>query len=297
MKVFIGPCEIAGFVESMKKGFLLIDIDVKTILSSEHSFGYKNKSGDGFLIDIWQRIGSKKNKVYSKNKLLFLFLYLIHWLYSFLVLFWSISKFDVFVFIFGETITNTRLELALLKLLKKKIVFIYLGSDSRPPFIDGKYCGKINDFKKIVRKTKKMKRKILLHDKYADAIINSPFTSHFHTVKVVNWFSVGFAKELMQEQEFKNKKVIRILHAPSNPKIKGSAFIEKAIYSLIKKGHEIEFIKVHNQPNSIVIDELKKCDFVIDQVFSDTPLAGLASEAACLGKPSVVWRLWSYQNS
>lgn len=40
--------------------------------------------------------------------------------------------------------------------------------------------------------------------------------------------------------------------------------------------------------NHQVISAIKGCDFVIDQTYSDTPMAGLASEAALHEKPSIV---------
>ena len=41
-------------------------------------------------------------------------------------------------------------------------------------------------------------------------------------------------------------------------------------------------------PNKIVLKELGTCDFVVDQLYSDSPLAGFATEAAYFGKPAVV---------
>jgi hypothetical protein len=38
----------------------------------------------------------------------------------------------------------------------------------------------------------------------------------------------------------------------------------------------------------VVLQELSRCDFVIDQLYSDTPMAGFATEAAFHAKPSVV---------
>jgi hypothetical protein len=37
-----------------------------------------------------------------------------------------------------------------------------------------------------------------------------------------------------------------------------------------------------------VLAELQHCDLVVDQLYSDTPMAGLAVEAAFFGKPSLV---------
>ncbi|PJE43430.1 MAG: hypothetical protein CUR33_09135 [Pseudomonas sp.] len=45
---------------------------------------------------------------------------------------------------------------------------------------------------------------------------------------------------------------------------------------------------VHGRAHSEVLDEIQKCDFVVDQLYSDGPLAGFATEAAWFGKPAIV---------
>jgi len=82
--------------------------------------------------------------------------------------------------------------------------------------------------------------------------------------------------------------ICRILHSPSHPAAKGSPIIIDAINNLIRKGHAIDFVLIYNKSNSEVISEIKRCDFVIDQLYSDTPLAGFATEAAWFGKPAIV---------
>jgi hypothetical protein len=53
-------------------------------------------------------------------------------------------------------------------------------------------------------------------------------------------------------------------------------------------GYNIDFITIHGRPFEEVINEIKLCDFVVDQIYSDTPMAGFATEAACFGKPAIV---------
>ncbi len=55
-----------------------------------------------------------------------------------------------------------------------------------------------------------------------------------------------------------------------------------------EKGYQIEYIEITGRPHHEVIEQLASCDFVVDQVYSDTPLAGFAAEAAWFGKPAVV---------
>ena len=85
-----------------------------------------------------------------------------------------------------------------------------------------------------------------------------------------------------------NSNIIRILHAPSLKSAKGTYFVRKAINNLINSGIEIKFIELSNKPHKLVLQEIKKCDFVIDQVFSDILMAALPLEAASFGKPSIV---------
>jgi hypothetical protein len=79
-----------------------------------------------------------------------------------------------------------------------------------------------------------------------------------------------------------------VLHSRSHPESKGASTIREAIERLREKGHDIELVEVTGQPNEVVLAELGRCDFVVDQVYSDTPMAGFAAEAAFFGKPAVV---------
>lgn len=45
--------------------------------------------------------------------------------------------------------------------------------------------------------------------------------------------------------------------------------------------------------NATVLQELQQCDFVIDELYSDVPLAMLATEAAIFGKPVIVGGYYS----
>ena len=78
-----------------------------------------------------------------------------------------------------------------------------------------------------------------------------------------------------------------MLHAPSNEDYKGSKYIYTAIESL-KKKYKFEFIKLQNLSKDELIEEILKCDLVIDQM-----LVGfygiLTVEAMLLQKPVVCY--------
>ena len=81
---------------------------------------------------------------------------------------------------------------------------------------------------------------------------------------------------------------IRILHSPSDPRVKGTDVIRLAVAAVKERGRDIEYIELVGRSHAEVIEEIARCDFVIDQAYSDTPMALFAMEAAGLGKPVIV---------
>src|SRR5207237_5919205 len=77
-------------------------------------------------------------------------------------------------------------------------------------------------------------------------------------------------------------------HAPTRPGTDGTSLIEGAIASLQQKGHSLRFVKLIDQPHAQVLKALSECDFVVDELFSDTTMASFAAEAAAFSKPAIV---------
>ena len=74
---------------------------------------------------------------------------------------------------------------------------------------------------------------------------------------------------------------------------KGTKQIREAISRLQEKGYKIKYVEIAGRPNSEVLAQLQLCDFVVDQVYSDTPMAGFVAEAAFYAKPAVVGGYYS----
>jgi hypothetical protein len=70
--------------------------------------------------------------------------------------------------------------------------------------------------------------------------------------------------------------------------VKGTSQIIEILTRLRNKGHEIELVQIQGMPNEVVLQELARCDFIVDQLYSDSPMAAFATEAALFGKPAVV---------
>lgn len=299
VRVFIGPIEVAGIANGLAQGLSGLGVSAELVLSFSHTFKYGG-GGASRVAAIWQRIGSMRNNTPRDRLLSKGFWVLAHQIWSWLVLASFLPRFDTYIFLFGNTITNSRLELWLLKLLRKRLIFVYVGSDVRPPFIDGVWFpageggAEEPDAAKACAMAKRFKRKIRLHERYADFLVNSPSTAQYHEKRFINWFAMGLPKVAPEGHSTRDATgsprdgSVRILHSPSNPAIKGSLAIVEVVERLRARGHAIELVKIEGVSNEVVLRELARCDFVIDQLYSDTPMAAFATEAAHYGKPAVV---------
>lgn len=283
-RVFIGLGEVAGYFGSLKTGFLENGIYCKFITLSDHPFQYGKEDKN-----IFSSLIKKLNKIpLPNNRFGKIIKYALSFLPRLMLFLWVLFKFDVIIYSFNSSFFLYK-ELPVLKFFNKKIIYVYLGSDSRPPYLNGKEINS-SEINKIHIKSEKKKKTIKKIEKYADYIIDYPTQAHFHERDFIMGLILGFPIDFKNKEEIIEEETtkILILHSPSSPIIKGTFEIEESINNLKKKGYEIDFIKILNKSNAEVIEEIKRCDFVVDQKYSDTPLAGLATEAAFFGKPSIV---------
>ena len=297
LRVFIGPVEISGIAAALAEGLRAFKVDAEAMLAFAHPFKYDDESRS-WLVRVWQRIGAARMATTRGRLLRKILLVAAHSIWGWLVLLRVIARYDVFIFLYGQTITNSAFELWLLKRLGRKIIFVYVGSDSRPPYMDGGlFPGSVTDqlpsAATLLRAVRRCKRRIQLHERYADYLVNSPSTAHFHERPYINWFALGIPKALtacspIPSQQTCISGTVRVLHGPSHPLAKGTVEILEVIERLRRKGHSIELVKIQGMPNQAVLEELVRCDFIVDQLYADTPLAAFATEAAFFGKPAVV---------
>lgn len=301
LRIFIGPSEIAGYYSHLTYGLKKLGANIEFVNYSEHPFKYIGKTYNPILIRMVKWF-YKLSKI-SEHPIILRIVYKI--LIGLILILWSVQalfRYDVFIFSFGRSLLPLGLDLPFIKFFGKKIISNLLhGSEARPSFIDGSYGTE----KKVIHKTKylclvakQIRKTVDMHFKFGSIIIGSPFsTSQNAKGKFINYFALGLPIRIMdiknavnikEKKQYKNSKVVRILHSPSNPFAKGTSIINRTINRLKQKGYQIDFVMLRNRTFVEVLEEIKKCDFVIDQVYSDTPMAGFATEAAWFGKPAVV---------
>lgn len=289
LRIFLGTREIAGYYAGLKQGFETLGVVTTLVDLSGHPFAYGGGLENGF-IRLMRRAARKKRGLpwLALDRLLRWLLFL-----------WMAPRHDVFIFGFAETILRDQRDLPLLKLLGKTIICYFHGSDSRPPYMDGAVdvAESEDGIAACMRLSAQRKRTVQRIDRYADYIVDTPVHGQFHerTFLVPGHLGVpttppssGAGRDGVLPKPSRNGRAVRILHSPSNPLVKGTAEIRDVIARLRAKGHAIELVEVVGQPNAVVLDELARCDFVVDQLYSDWAMPGLATEAAWCGKPVVI---------
>ena len=293
-RIFIGLTEIAGYYSQLKKGFDRLHVDCDYYYRDDHPFKYEMPAS-GFIQKLFSGIAQKRKT--TRNKFGRLVLSSAMRTMNLILLLYSLFKYDVFIFGYKQCFFPKLLfvDLMVLKLFKKTIIFVFNGSDARAPYGDGAILSdkKLADIRRLVKASVKQKRDITIIEKYADFCVVHHPTATFFTNRCVSFLHLGMPveKEVSQEaveEKLSGRETTIILHCPSHPEAKGTDRIRSAIKSLKGKGHQIEFVEIIGKPHSFVLEQLQQCDFVVDQMYSPTPMPGFVTEAAFFRKPAVI---------
>lgn len=291
MRIFIGPLEVAGLGAGWAKGLRAIGMPADLVCAYRHPFAYSTDAPPGLATRTWARVGSWRAKLPRQRLFAKSFAIVLQQLVGWWVLAWAFPRYDAFVFLYGQTITNTRAELALLRAAGKRVVVVFVGSDARPPYIDGGLFPEDRPFdaKAAVRASRRQQRKVRRLERVASVCINAPATGHFHQRRFVNWFALGIPRDFVPATcASPPRPVLRLLHSPSHPALKGTALIRAMVDRLNARGLAVELVIMQDRPNAEVMLAMSDCDLVVDQLYSDTPMAGFAAEGASQGRAVLV---------
>lgn len=204
----------------------------------------------------------------------------------------AIVHYDAFIFNWGESLLPRNLDLPILRRLGKRVVWVFLGSDHRPAYLSGR-AARADGPRGIsgVTESRRRKARVELAERYADWIVALPASAQFHSRPFVHFLRMGIPFAAAGDESAAHPFAgsgVRILHAPSDPLSKGTDAIRGCIDRLRAEGHRIDYVELTGRPHRAVVAALRACDLVVDEVYSDTPMAVLGTEAAFFGKPTVV---------
>jgi len=289
----------------LKKGFDELGIDCDLFTRGTHQFKYRSVNRNPVVTLFHRTFGLYQRLYQNKSVALKACGYLIDALAVLPFFIYALFRYDVFIFTYKCSFYEHLgfIDLPILKRLDKKLIFVFHGTDARPPYINGSFLsikGIIDSdsvktegksLRLLKNRTRKQKTDIIKIEKYADVIVNNPPTSHFHEKQIISFLHIGIPYEnklLPSHVNLTEHETTTILHSPSNPQAKGTDTIRQAIISLKRKGHKIKYIEVIDQPNEVVLEKLAECDFVVDQVYTTNPMPGFVTEAAAFGKAAAI---------
>lgn len=289
MRIYIGNVEIAGYFTKLKKGFDEEGIKADLWFLCKNKY-YQSPMPLMVVINQWlfELFKNGKNPLIKWLALPFLMAT------KSLIFCWVCLRYDVFIL--NSHAYFQFHELAILKYFRKKIIFVCLGTESRPQYMSGNFVlsrymkGNDANYDACYRDVEKQKKEFERIEKYADVIINHPPTALFHSKPFIAWMHIGFPcgdESNSIDPRNERSRLLKILHAPSLALSKGSAEIEAMVRKIQESGYPVEFVRLENVPNERVIEMIKEADIIIDELYSDIPLGGLGTEASYANKPVV----------
>lgn len=290
-KIFVGTVEIAGVMRSITNILQTQGYEADLYLFTDHPFGYNSEPDPIPLFSRWREIKQalsacsktdtdpeldQQLKTELENTEQALLKYFL-------------EEYDVFIFNGWRTILENFTDLPLLREKNKKIIMFLLGSEGRPPWMGGHCLGKPLQYTK--KRSQHIDMRVKLFEDYCDCVLSHPPASQFLTKPFLPLLTFGLPllpPPATLVPSWPARPII--VHAPSSP-LKGTARIEEACDQLRAEGYDFEFRTLSNIPNAEVLAHLAECSFVVDELYSDSLLAGLGIEAACFAKPTIVGTL------
>lgn len=306
-KILIAPIEVAGYYSNLAITLADLDYKVDHVTFENHRFGYKTLTKRPLLLSLALYFRSQSRFLPTFFKIPTL---ILSHVFSSTWSIYAIFYYDIFIFGFGQSLLWRNLDLYLISFLNKRIVAVFHGSDCRPPYADGAIHhpedpARCKSPRELFLLSKNLRNKIRLYESLDITIIGNPLPFSPYAMKpFVNFLAIGLpvishtnlqdsCERFLPSSGCTNissntSTSFTIIHAPSDPLGKGTAQIRASIQELISLGFRINYKELVSLANASVLSELSTCDVVVDQVFSDFPMAGLAAEAASLGKPTIV---------
>jgi hypothetical protein len=200
----------------------------------------------------------------------------------------AIEYFDLFHYHYGQTMLPKYADLPLIAEKRKPMVMHHWGNDVRTHDVASKNNKYVytedSPPAEMVHESLQQISKYIDHAIVQDYEVYPYVSSYYKYVHVLPIaFDVKSVKPVYPSEDALNPLII---HAPTNPLFKGTAFIEQAIERLRSEGHLFRYIRIEHMSNAEALDLYQQADIVVDQILCGS-YGMFAVEAMSLGKPVV----------
>ena len=297
-RVLLGMAETAGYMAGLQRGFREIGHTCHFVDLGEHPFGYDSTPALPRLAS-WRRTTGRRARSLRRGSPGRGGWRLAMGLIDLLILAWAIGHADVFIFTGHHSLLWRNADLPLLRFVRKRVVWVFLGSDHRPPYLNGKWVreglaagddgypqmrDRARAFRGIVRRI----------ERRAHVVVAMSASAQLHARPFVHLLAIGIphggaddAATPPPPAEAASGSPVRILHSPSDP-AKGTDAIRRCVAELERRGVPVTWHQVTGRPHAEVLEAIAASDLVVDQLYSDSPLAAFAAEAGYRHRATVV---------
>lgn len=310
-RILLGPQEISGYYSSLERGFLDLGVPARLVTTHPHTFQYQQSRRNPFFARIasWAVLKHRESSKFVKS-----FWALLYVVSSFFLMLWAVFRFDVFIFAWGTSFLPWNLDIPFFRLFGKKVyVVLGHGSEARPPYMSApphsRYPSNHSELKKLRTDVRRVAASVRRNERFASAVIGMQMTGQFLTKSFIDFYRLGLPTPLTQtrhatspESGFRQKNFV-VLHVPSNRGAKGSDEIQSVMHKITQKFSDVEYRELSGVSHSEIVDAMAAADLIIDQLWSDIPMAMVGTEAAALGKPTIIsgygwpqWEEWARRN-
>jgi hypothetical protein len=303
LRILLGPQEISGYYRNLEAGLIQNRFQARLITTHPHPFDY----GQATLNPYFAKLASKAVMKHRGAPLLLRpFWASLYLFYSFLLVFWSIPRFDVYVFAWGTSFLPLNLDVPIYRFFGKKVIVILgHGSEARPPYMstppyDGFPRTKA-EVKRLQAQVNLVARTVRRNERLANRVIGMQMTAQFLTKPFIDFYRIGLPSPKphssdSQFSEHESLGQIVILHVPSNKAVKGTKEIRIAMESILQTYPNVEYRELSGVSHSEIMAAMTNSDIVLDWLWSDIPMAVVGTEAAGLSKPTIIssygWEQW-----
>lgn len=288
MRIFVGLTDVANITANFAKGFKALGHEVFTVVWSKSRF-YPDSKYD-LVIDKRDHNTKSGNVLWAYLKIASQMAQIVRGLNC-----------DLFI-LYAPAVLPAHLYYPVLKLLGKKIITAFWGSDIRYWYAfaeEMKSFGVQDEISPFFEYAKSRsggsywdkQHTVKAAEKYSDLIISQPDCGQLQSRP---YMRASVPLDLSQYKfNVPGRTKPLILHAPSMPAAKGTDIILNVIEELAKEGLQFDFRFIENMPNGELRDLLTDSDIVVDELYSAT-VGGLSSEAMATGNVVLVRYMADY---
>ena len=288
-RVLLAPREIAGVAAGLQQGLESQGLEVDVLLRWPHPFGYRHRAPRSM---IWRLVSRWVVEPFDAppSRLRRLVSLAVRAVLVPLVP----LRYSTVVYLGQDTLLRGGRDRRWYTRAGLRTVTLFLGSEARPPYLDGAFArgSTPEELEAVRRRTSLHRARVHQAEQDSTYVVNHPGTGQFHRRPYLDWTLLGFpsmaTEPVARSMPPDGTGPPTVLHAPSDPLMKGTDRIRETMAGLADAGVPIRYVEISGRPHAEVLAAITDADLVVDQLYSDVLLPGLATEAARLGTPVLV---------